>query len=252
MKIMQATPINSYNSPVDIKRNYKVIESSYDRVTFKGAAYDKLMGSTEEKLAKGIAWLMQTKPAKKVVEATVDFAKKSDARVQQKIKEGHDIEQKSFIDDKLLTHLMVLGSTIMSGFYVIKTLQNKNMDEDKRKTLAINQGLVYVISTVMAYTFDIMLGKKTNQLKSNFKKANMDLIEKNPLFKNDKEKFDEAVKKLSKQEKGIGTAKKIIVVDLIYRFIAPVIVTPLANYIGNKLQAKKEAELVFGNKFNEK
>lgn len=248
MKIRQATPINLYNSPDGKKCNYRAIESSHDSVTFRGAAYDKLMGSTEEKLAKGIAWLMQTKPAKKIVEATVDFAKRSDAKVQQKIKAGREIEQKSFIDDKLLTHLIVLGSTIMSGFYVIKTLQNKNMDEDKRKTLAINQGLVYVISTVMAYTFDIMLGKKTNQLKENFKKANMDLITNNPLLKNDKKKFDEAVKKLSKQENGIGTAKKIIVVDLIYRFIAPVIVTPLANYIGNRLQNKKEAELAFGNK----
>lgn len=161
---------------------------------FKGA----LTKGIEEKVAKGCAKLVKTEAVKKLVEHTNKHPK---------------------FADKLTSHLIVLGSTIMSAFYVGKTLKNKDMDESKRKTLAINQALVWGVSTVMAYAFD------------GWARAKFDKI-----F----EKIEEGLpkKEIGHLKAGFSLARTIIIVDTVYRFIAPVIVTPLANYIGNKL--KKE------------
>ena len=120
--------------------------------------------------------------------------------------------------NKLNMHLMVTGSTIMSGFYVSKTLNNKDMDKKRRKTLAINQGLTYAVSTVMAYTFDTWAANKIKNITTKF-------MELNPT-KNSK---------LSESWKnGFGMARTIIIGSVVYRFIAPVLVTPIANAISNK------------------
>lgn len=131
------------------------------------------------------------------------------------------------IENNLFSHLIVLGSTIMSGFYVTKTLTNKKLDKDRRKTLAINQGLVYLASTTMAYTFDSWAKDlyKAKVVKP-FMKANEHLPKV----------------KLNKLEAGLRNARQIVIFDLMYRFIAPVAITPLANYIGNKLQEHKAAK----------
>jgi len=42
----------------------------------------------------------------------------------------------------------------------------------------------------------------------------------------------------------------LMIFGTMFRFIAPVLVTPLANHLGNKLQEKKEAEMI-GKKQND-
>lgn len=128
--------------------------------------------------------------------------------------------------DKLLAHLFVAASTVMSSFYVFKTLKNKDMDKDKRRTLALNQGLVYGVSTAMAYTFDKWLTNKFDKLVTDFKAANT--------------KFSKA--EIDHWHAGLKVAKSVVIIDTVYRFIAPVIVTPIANAISNKLQDKKQTE----------
>ena len=53
-----------------------------------------------------------------------------------------------------------VNSLIISTMYVVKTLQNKKLDEDRRTTLAINDGLTFLASTALAYGVDNALGKK--------------------------------------------------------------------------------------------
>lgn len=298
--------INNYSS------NHKHSFPRTENVTFKAAPVAKknIFDGLENGIAKVCAWLIQTKPMEKLITVTKEHQVNRELlnnEIKIKNKEIEEINKtisdKSKIQkplkehrDNLLAHLIVLGSTIMSGFYVAKTLNNKNMDEEKRKTLAINQGLVYIASTIMAYTFDFWAGKKIAPYMDGLKEVNDETNQKNvekffsltkkliprehleglvgekqagitneqldKLVKKAKSilsnqnlvDFDNSLKTIKTKEQldgllvGAKKAKTIMTVDMVYRFIAPVIVTPLANAIGNKLQAKKEAELTFGNK----
>lgn len=126
-----------------------------------------------------------------------------------------------------LQHLIVLGSTMLSGFYVKKTLDNDKLDKDKKVTLAINQAATWLLSTVAAYTIDSKLVGSVNKVKDKF-------FDLNSISKESE---------LGKQYgRGFSAARSIIVIGVVYRFIAPVLVTPLSNAIGNKILAKQKAK----------
>ena len=174
--------------------------------TFTGLTNNKIYNAIESKVISGCIAAVKNK---KVEELVTNTSKNKN------------------LNDKLMAHLIVLGSTLLSGFYMIKTLNNKNMDEEKRKTLAINQGLTYVLSTIMAYTFDNWARNTfTEKIINKFEKVNKGIV-------NEKE--------MKMLKSGFGIARTIIIVDTVYRFIAPVIVTPFANYIGNHLNKNKNA-----------
>ncbi len=61
-----------------------------------------------------------------------------------------------------------LNSFIISFMYVIKTLENDNLDQERRNTLAINDGMTYVGSTILAYAIDNKLAKKWNKVTHNY------------------------------------------------------------------------------------
>lgn len=82
---------------------------------------------------------------------------------------------KSFINntrgkkwDNMTTHMSALGSTLISGMYVIRTLQNDKLDEKKRKTLALNDLMVWALSTMGAYFMDSKLGGWWNRVTTRF------------------------------------------------------------------------------------
>lgn len=218
MKIATTTPYiyknniqsNNYSQyRMDTKLSFKgpnIVKKKniFDKI---GEAYSKVMSPAEDKMAKWFVKLLEKKPVE---------------RLARKISEHPSIK------NKLTAHLIVLGSTALSAFYAIKTYNNKNMDEDKRKTLAINQALVWGVSTIMAYSFDNWARTKFNdKILKKFTIANGKLAKENP-------------KKLKTLTTGMEIARTIVIVDMVYRFIAPVIVTPLANYIGNRINKKKQ------------
>lgn len=123
-------------------------------------------------------------------------------------------------NDKLLNHLLTAGSILLSGLYMTRTLSNKDLDEKKRKTLAINQGLVFLASTFMFYFVDAKMKKGINNFTNRFEALNKTHLSKD---------------ELNKTSKGIEVASKMIVFDTINRFLAPVFITPIANQIGHKI-----------------
>ena len=216
MRIQTSQTQNLYNSNKFVNQKRAVSLKSVPQFTG-----NKGLNSIEKKFAKFFVDLLETKPFKKLVEKT------------NSIKPTHDKNGKEIpFNNGLTGHLIVLGSTLLSGFYVAKTINNKDMDKEKRKTLAINQGLTWAVSTAMAYTFDNWAGPKFDKtIMKHFKQANKEME------KVDTEKFAALVS-------GMGLARTIITIDLVYRFIAPVVVTPFANAIGNKLhknQVPKQA-----------
>lgn len=177
--------------------------------------------------------------------------------------------------DSVVDVMAILGSVVISGMYMIQTLRNKDLDEDRRKTLAINQGLTFLMATLGSVTIDKSLDKwwekqtekyavsRTGDAKlpERIKAINDKAIKKaeeelgKPLSeftKKEKKKHLKLTNTLKYVEdnlentdlevklKGMGVLKKLIIFGTVYRFLSPVAVTPLANMIGNKLVAKKE------------
>jgi len=182
--------------------------------------------------------------------------------------------------DSVVDIMSILGSTVISGMYMIQTLRNKQLDDDRKQTLAINQGLTYLIATAGSVVIDQSLdnwweGKTAKYADS---RTGLDISGKIKEI-NDKaiaeaeEKFGKKFKKFNKKERkatkltntlkyiednldnaalekkirGMGVLKKLIIFGMVYRFLSPVAVTPFANMIGNKLaevkKANKEAKL---------
>lgn len=183
-----------------------------------------LFSKIENRVEIGCAKLMGTEPAKGVTKFLNKHTDKN--------------------PNLLSTHFIILGSTLLSGFYILKTLNNKKLEEKERKTLAVNQTLVYGVSTALAYAFEGWAMGKIDKVADKFVDLNKDAdpsILKKLYPHNDKIQkatAEEIVKLYSDQlgiwKSGFNLAKSIMIVSLIYRFIAPVIMTPIANAIGNK------------------
>ena len=135
---------------------------------------------------------------------------------------------------ELTQHMMTLGSFITSSVYMARTLQNKDLESDRRRTLAINQGFCFAIPTIAAYTVDKCLKERIKKFEyrvSNKMQYAQDLAK----FKNTE------VPKFAKNKanvKGIRILTSIGIFSLIYRFITPVGITPIANMCGEKWNAR--------------
>jgi hypothetical protein len=179
--------------------------------------------------------------------------------------------------DSVVDHMQFVGSAVISSMYMSQTLRNKNLDEKKRKTLAINQGLTFVLSTLGAYYADNKIGNwwekltlkyadsqisseaerqqaKANKQDTEFVKKYKEADAQSKLLF-DTEKLAGRIKKnkkysllsvgkyinencpdkiLENRIYGMGIFRKLLVFGTIYRFISPVAVTPIANWLGNK------------------
>ena len=174
--------------------------------------------------------------------------------------------------DSVVDIMAILGSIVISGMYMTQTLRNKQLDEDRRRTLAINQGLTFAVSTVGSILIDKSLDNWWEKKTANYAKrrTGIDIGAKikdynDKAIKEAEEKLGKAWKDFTKKEikgvkltntlkyvednlenasleaklRGMGVLKKLIIFGTVYRFISPVAVTPLANAIGNKLTEKK-------------
>lgn len=251
MKINQITSTLNYNK-TNVRNNFK--KTNYSLVSFgikppstENSSFFKMIGRGMKAILKGydkigeflnkkfISKIMGTKPVMKLIDKTVANEK---------------------FNNKLPTHLMTLGSFILSGFYIKRTLENDQLEPKKRKTLAINQAAVLGVSTVMCYSIDGLLNNKVKRFTEKFNIANgIDKILYEKLLTTDKkaaEKYlQETGQKTAKYTNGIGLAKSAIIFGLVYRYITPVLVTPIANKIGNDVH-KKEAEVAKAQKLNSK
>ena len=185
--------------------------------------------------------------------------------------------------DSVVDHMQVMGSVIISGMYMTETLRNKQLDEDRRRTLAVNQGLTFLLSTIGSYTIDRSIDSWWEKVTAKYAQkqtGDNKILEKitninNEIIKAAEAKHNKQWKQIPKKQRpklmttlnyieenlpnttldsklrGMGVLKKLIVFGTVYRFLAPVAVTPFATWVGNKLaaqkQAKKEANQTIAN-----
>ena len=122
--------------------------------------------------------------------------------------------------NNMQNHMSVLGSFVTTAFYAKGTLTNKKFDERKRNTLAINQILVTVVSTFGAYKLNKGLNELVKPIIHKYREVNS------------------AKPNLPHAVKGLEMAKGLLIFSMMYRYISPVLVTPLANKAGNWLNNK--------------
>ena len=113
-----------------------------------------------------------------------------------------DSKPMNYIADKLkdssnlFQHCLTIGSLITSGLYMEKTLTNDKLDKDRKKTLAVNQGLTFALSTAGAYTLDKYLKNWWENVTAKFVGNQVELENFSENFKNINKAINEINKKL--------------------------------------------------------
>lgn len=149
----------------------------------------------------------------------------------------------SQLQGKLTAHMSTVGSLITSSVYVQQTLSKKDLDSDKRTTLAINQILCFIVPTILAYTADAKLDNFVKNKEYRYTGLNK---QKRILAEaKGKPYTEDQLKALSEKTKGIRVLASLLIFTTIYRYVSPVLITPIANKIGdwyNNYKAEKKAQ----------
>lgn len=171
------------------------------KVSFSGAQPDgKKVGVIKNLISKAVAGVMNNKKAQKLFDKTA----KSDTNIVQ--------------------HLSAAKGVLISGMYAYRTLTNDKLDPERKRTLAINQIAVSAVSTILGYTFSVGANKKIDKFAEKFMAANMNTVKD--------------AHKMSGLIGGIKAASALMIFSTVYRYLSPVLVTPIANKIGAAINAK--------------
>lgn len=136
-------------------------------------------------------------------------------------------------------HMATLGSLITSSVYVQRTLTNKDLDIERRRTLSINQILCFFIPTIAAYTVDSMIKGWTKSKEYRYSGLQE---QKKALSEYEGKAVKGLSSDLGKSLKGVRILASLATFTLIYRYATPVIITPIANWLGDRLNARKAKE----------
>lgn len=191
-----------------------------------------------------------------------------------KWKKLQEVADKYKDSDFLFNHVSTVTSAVISGVYMQRTLANDNLEEDKKKVLAVNQGLTFLISTIASYALDNKLeswwqritaqfiGARSDdkEFANNFKVAQKEVAAKRKELlakkasKLELEKYkplkalDYAKSKklymppnIDKYVNGMSLLKKMVIIGSIFRLAVPVLVTPLASVLSEKYLEHKQA-----------
>ena len=119
--------------------------------------------------------------------------------------------------DGVVNAMQIAGSAIISGMYMLQTLRNKKLEEDRKQTLTINQGLTFGLSTGCGMWLDSKLDNQWEKFTQNY--ASRQLNDKDLRSKikqiNDEniaaaeEKYGKPYKELTKKQrpKAVNTEK---------------------------------------------
>ncbi|MBR3888885.1 hypothetical protein IKJ53_00045 [bacterium] len=127
--------------------------------------------------------------------------------------------------DNMAAHMSTAGSIVTTTTYAttsLKTLRKDKEQKKRAKTLVLNQIMVTTLSTVLGYAINDSLGNFSKQLGYKFREVN------------------QGHPALERRMKGFNTAKSLLIFSMMYRYVAPVLVTPLASKVGNYMNNKNE------------
>ena len=132
---------------------------------------------------------------------------------------------------EMTEHLATIGSVLTSATYMYRTWHNDDLDPKSRKTLTVNQGLCCIIPAICAYT----VSKYLTNFKKKFEYTYCGLKEQQiALGQISKEEAETLKKSFGDKLKSINALGSLITFTLIYRYLTPVVITPIANWMGRK------------------
>ena len=167
-------------------------------------------------------------------------------------------------DSKIwLKHLIAAESLWLSGFYMERTARSKTIEKDQKLPMILNQGITAVLCTIGAYLLDGAIKKKLENYKRTYTRMHPDLARKaekgekiaaylEERYANNPQKLAElknnpkfielknANKVLNNKMTGIRFLGPFVIFTTIYRFVGPVFVTPIANWLSEKIQPHKK------------
>ncbi len=117
-------------------------------------------------------------------------------------------------------HLIAAESLWLSGFYMQQTAKSKTIEKDQKLPMILNQGITALLCTWGAYKLDGVINKKLDKYKEVYKRMNPSLEKK----------------VMDRRLIGIRLLGPIVIFTTIYRFVGPVIVTPIANKISELIE----------------
>lgn len=121
-------------------------------------------------------------------------------------------------------HLIAGESLWLSGFYMQQTAKSKKIEKDQKLPMILNQGITALLCTIGAYKLDGVINKKLDKYKEVYKRMNPQLEEK----------------VMNRRLTGIRLLGPLVIFTIIYRFVGPVVVTPFANWISEKIEPHKK------------
>ena len=187
------TPMNFINKPVFQKLKDGVSDKSTNKPSFTGnvagEAAQAAVRAAEEK--SGIF-----KPFNTFYDKCTDFIAKHFTGKLVDSKPMNYIAENLKDSSNLYQHCLTAGSLVTSGLYMEKTLTNDKLDKDRKKTLAVNQGLTFVLSTIGAYTLDKYLKNWWENVTAKFVGNQVELENFSENFKNINKAIDTINKKL--------------------------------------------------------
>lgn len=210
-----------------VKSNY---DKAQDKISKNQPSFKGTPGVVTKGIAKGIGKLADTNGFRKFIEWFKD--------------------QKNWFP-----HLIAGESLWLSGFYMQQTAKSKSIEKDQKLPMILNQGITALLCTWGAYKLDGVINKKLDAYKQTYKRMNPDMVQKSNLYENLLKRYannETVLKKLATEAKykplrnanktlnnkliGIRLLGPIVIFTTIYRFIGPVVVTPIANKISELIE----------------
>lgn len=276
---LSKTPKNAQQAnaqPQDITRNnYNDLKNGKDLNTFLAINENKAKDVSFHGNPSSLPLPVVTKKPNKYYDKFTDFVANHFTAPILNWKWLQKASDKYKDSDFLFNHMSTVTSAVISSVYMQRTLTNNNLEEDKKKVLAVNQGLTFLISTIASYALDDKLenwwqrvtakfiGVKSDdkEFANNFNKAQAEVAQKIKNLKKNKASKAELkeVKPLKALDyakevklympenmetlvKGMGLLKKMTVIGSIFRLAVPVLVTPLASILSEKYLEHKRAK----------
>lgn len=120
---------------------------------------------------------------------------------------------------KLAQYLMVGYSAMLQTNHIINIHRNKQMPEERKETLIVNNALAFVIPTIGAFTVDNAIDKGIERFQKYAEKVR-------------NQKFNEH------QAEGLKALKTIFIFSMMYKYFATVITTPMADKVTDFMRDK--------------
>ena len=139
--------------------------------------------------------------------------------------------------NQMTQHMATTGSLLTSSVYFYQTVTNKKLDADKRNTLGINQVGCFIVPTVCAYGVDHLLRNFNKNMEYRYSGLMRQKMVSGALSQQECEKL---TKSLGTKLKCFGALMGLATFTTIYRYATPVIITPIANKIGEHFNKKRK------------